>query len=300
MNTDLILAPKFIDVGGIKTRYFESGRGENLVLIHGGQYGAYYNAYAWSLNWEGLSQNFHVYAFDKLGMGHTDNPKRDDDYLMSATIKHAHDFLVRLGIKEANLVGHSRGALVAARLAIDHDGLAKSLIIVDSNTLPPDDPLTPKNFYSDLDKNAPAVETRQSVLREPIANSYSPRHITEDFIDEWYSTAALPKTVEAVRKMKGLETTLFRPDLNRIRQETAQMIREGRLKAPTLTIWGLNDPSAPLKLSFDLAQMISPHVPRFQLNIFNQAGHYSFREHPEEFNQVVTTFINAPAQPKST
>jgi 2-hydroxy-6-oxonona-2,4-dienedioate hydrolase len=129
--------PKFVTLGGVRTRYFEAGTGEDLVLIHGGKFGTFYSAYHWSLNFDELSKHFHVYAFDKLGMGDTDNPKSDADYTMVAVIEHARAFVQTLGIKNATLAGHSRGALPAARIAVDHPELVKALIIFDSSTLPP-------------------------------------------------------------------------------------------------------------------------------------------------------------------
>ena len=103
--------PKFVDVKGIKTRYFEAGSGESLVLIPGGQMSSWYSAYHWNLNFDVLREHFHVYAVDKLGQGYTDNPKSDADYTMTATIEHVYDFLVAVGIQRAVLMGHSRGAL---------------------------------------------------------------------------------------------------------------------------------------------------------------------------------------------
>jgi 2-hydroxy-6-oxonona-2,4-dienedioate hydrolase len=90
---------KFVTLDGVKTRYFEAGKGDDLVLIHGGKFGTFYSAYHWSLNFHELSKHFHVYAFDKLGMGDTDNPKSDADYTMAAVIEHARAFIRTLGIK---------------------------------------------------------------------------------------------------------------------------------------------------------------------------------------------------------
>jgi 2-hydroxy-6-oxonona-2,4-dienedioate hydrolase len=79
---------KYVTLDGIRTRYFEAGTGDALVLIHGGKFGTFYSAYHWSLNFHELSKHFHVYAFDKLGMGESDNPKSDADYTMAAVIEH--------------------------------------------------------------------------------------------------------------------------------------------------------------------------------------------------------------------
>jgi 2-hydroxy-6-oxonona-2,4-dienedioate hydrolase len=242
---------------------------------------------------DALSQTFHVYAFDKLGMGHTDNPKTDKDYSMDATIEHARNFMTTMGIEdeEAALIGHSRGAFVAASLAIEHPKSAKSLVIVDSNTLAPDDPSTPRNFYTDLEKNAPVVETKISVQREPIANSYSKRHITEDFVEDLYEVARLSKTAEARLKMRSFARATFLSDFDARKRETAAAVKAGALRTPTLIIWGRDDPSAPVGLGISLFEMLSSVVPRLELCILNQAGHYSFREQSNDFNGIVRAFI---------
>ena len=158
--------PRFVKVGGISTRYFEAGTGPPLVLVHGGQMGSTYNAYHWSLNFDDLAQRFHVYALDKLGQGFTDNPGADADYTMAAAIQHVHDFLRALSIEDAVLVGHSRGALPAIRVAVEDPRRVSVLVILDSNTLPPDDPSTPTDFYQRLDAEPPASD-EEYVRREP-------------------------------------------------------------------------------------------------------------------------------------
>ncbi len=283
-------SPKFVDVNGIKTRYFEGGNGETLVLIHGGHFGSYYNAYHWSRNFDDLCSRFHVYALDKLGQGFTDNPKSDGDYTMGAVIEHVHGFLRAVAIQRAILLGHSRGALPAARVAVDHPEMVKALVILDSNTLAPENPSTPVNFYLKLEEGAPPTPNKEFVSREPIANSYSKDHITEDFLEEMLKIALLPKTMEARKKMEQLLSAQFLPDVKKRRQDTLELIKAGCLKAPTLIVWGFNDPSAPLKLGFDLLQIIAPAVARTQFHVFNHAGHYLFREHPLELNRLIANF----------
>jgi 2-hydroxy-6-oxo-6-(2'-carboxyphenyl)-hexa-2,4-dienoate hydrolase len=282
---------KFVKVNGIDTRYFAKGRGEPLVLIHGGQYGMYYDSSSWSRNFEGLARSFRVYAFDRLGMGYTDNPRSDKEYTIGATVRHACDFLDVLGIMKASLAGHSRGAYVAAQVAIERPDLARNLIVVDSNTLAPDDPSTPRDFYFALDRKRPKVETMATVHAEVVANSYSRSHITPDFVRAMYKVARLPRNAAARLKFKTLGPTLFLPDIHRQRRATLRQIGAGKLRVPTLIVWGRNDPSAPLKLALRLFDIIGAHATRTQLHVFNRAGHYCFRDYPEDFNHVVKTFI---------
>ena len=48
---------KFVDVDGIRTRYFDAGEGELVVLFHGGNFGSAHGADCaadWNLNFDGL------------------------------------------------------------------------------------------------------------------------------------------------------------------------------------------------------------------------------------------------------
>ena len=112
---------KFIDVEGIRTRYFEAGSGEHLLLLHGGNFGDDDNvdcADNWARNWDGFARSFHVIAIDKLGQGHTDNP-RPGNYKVESVVAHAQGFIRALGLDRLNLVGHSRGGYLAMRLTME-------------------------------------------------------------------------------------------------------------------------------------------------------------------------------------
>ena len=63
---------RWLDVEGIRTRYFEAGQGEPIVFIYGGNFGtadSASSAYTWSKQVLPLSRNFRAIAFDKLGQG---------------------------------------------------------------------------------------------------------------------------------------------------------------------------------------------------------------------------------------
>lgn len=104
----------FVDVDGTRTRYYEDGAGEPLVLVHGGNFGSGYSLDCWSLNFSTLARHFRVYALDKLGQGHTDNPK-DDDYTFDAVYRHFRGFLEAVGIR--GMLGIPAGARSATPLA---------------------------------------------------------------------------------------------------------------------------------------------------------------------------------------
>jgi 2-hydroxy-6-oxonona-2,4-dienedioate hydrolase len=283
---------KFIDVDGIRTRYFEAGTGPVVALFHGGHFGSHDAADCaedWSLNFDGLAKWFHVYAVDKIGQGFTDNPKRDEDYTMAMVVQHAFGFLKALGLRKVHPVGHSRGAYLVARLVLEHPELFDSCILVDTNTLAPG---ISKNETVMANPPQPRLgrESQRWVLQK---YSYGFEHITEEWLDVMMRVAALPKYQEAVRKMEevGLRTTRFLPHLARQKDETLGIIRDRGFGMPTLLAWAYNDPTASIDQGHALFDLITRSTPDSRMYIFNRAGHFSYREHPAEFNDMLRGFI---------
>jgi 2-hydroxy-6-oxonona-2,4-dienedioate hydrolase len=283
---------KFVDVDGIRTRYFENGDGPVIVLFHGGHFGsndAADCAEDWGLNFNALSKWFHVYAVDKIGQGHTDNPKTDTDYTMATVVQHAFGFLKALDLHDVHPVGHSRGAYLVARLTLEHPELFRSCILVDTNTLAPG---ISKNETVMANPPAPRLsrESQRWVLQR---YSFGFEHITEEWIEAMMRVAALPKYQEAVTRMEavGLRTTRFLAHLARQKDETLGWIRERGLSKPTLLVWGYNDPTATLDQGQALFDLIARSTADSRMHIFNRAGHFSYREHPVEFNELLRSFI---------
>jgi pimeloyl-ACP methyl ester carboxylesterase len=279
---------KFVDANGVWTRYFEKGSGETLVLFHGSHFGTTDtcgNAFNWELNFDSLARWFRVIAVDKLGQGYTDNPKSDDDYTMAAVVSHAYDFLSAMGLRKIHLVGHSRGGYLVARLTLEHPEIVRSLIIVDSGTLAPG-PSKTQHIMARAPEPRLSRESQRWVLEH---YSYSAKHITEAWLDAAVQIAKLPKYQESVQKMEeqGLKRNLFLPQLILQKEETLNWIMEGRLKAPTLVVWGYNDPSASLRRGQALFEMIAESTPVAEMHVINQAGHFCYREQPEQRNSRI-------------
>jgi 2-hydroxy-6-oxonona-2,4-dienedioate hydrolase len=280
---------RFVDVNGTRTRYFEAGSGEPLVLIHGGSFGYFENSEDWELNLEGLAQDFHVFAFDKIGTGYSDNPPTEAEYLIGTTVQHAYDFIQTMGLGRAHVAGHSRGGYTATRLALEHPEVVETLFIVDSSSL-----MAPHNpQYDQWDEEAKQIADLRERYRYLIAvNSYSGDHITDSLLDSILEIESLPKTLEAKRIMEGGKVIEHNRDLVERQAETHEWIRAGGIKCPTLIIWGYDDPSATMdRCGIPCMRLILPSVPRSAMHIINHAGHLVFREQPEEFNDAIRDFV---------
>jgi hypothetical protein len=121
---------KFIDVQGVRTRYYEAGQGEPMVLIHGGSTAGSSTANVWSRNLPGLAKRFHVFAVDRLGSGLTGNPLNDADYATKGQVEHIYQFIQALKLGKIHLVGHSAGGAAAFYVATFHPEIIRTLTIV--------------------------------------------------------------------------------------------------------------------------------------------------------------------------
>lgn len=122
-----ILKLSSVDAGGGRSiRVGRAGleEGVPVVLIHG--YSGDLNN--WLFNIEPLAEVAPVIAIDLPGHGGSSKDVGDGSLKVLADA--VAEALDKLGVAEAHLVGHSLGAAVAARLAIDHTGIARSLTLI--------------------------------------------------------------------------------------------------------------------------------------------------------------------------
>jgi 2-hydroxy-6-oxo-6-(2'-carboxyphenyl)-hexa-2,4-dienoate hydrolase len=274
---------KFVNVDGIRTRYFEGGSGEAMVLIHADHFGETGSCIRWIPIFPSLAAHYHVYAVDKLGMGLTDNPLSDSGYSMQATVQHIYRFMETLGIENSHLVGHSRGALPATRIALDHQDRVKTLTIFDSNTLAPGDPPPVAPNIRDFGPPPTKDSIRQKLLAD--RSTFRKDFITDEYVEAELEVASHPKIRQAAERLELLR--------KRFIERTLDMIRAGRLQTPTLIIWGFNDPSATYEMAVDLFQLISKSVDQAQLHFFNQSRHYPFHEYPREVVDLMVSFTES-------
>ena len=283
---------KWLDVDGIRTRYFEAGEGRPVVLVHGGTKGdssGGANAEDFELNFAALAKSFRVISIDRLGQGYTDNPKRDQDWTMAAAVHHLARFLELLGAGPYNLVGHSRGGYCVGRVTLDYPRLVESCVMIDSNTASPG--ASRNELVFALNPHKPGTLESSRWVYEKY--SFKTDHVTDAWIAMKQKITDLPKNREAIAKMKteGYLATRFLPELLADKEEFFEKIERTGFLRPVLLFWGYNDPTAPLPQGLELYDMIAAKQPRTSLHIVNEAGHHSFRERAAEFNRVIKEFV---------
>lgn len=124
---------KFIDVDGVRLHYVERGSGEPLVLLHGN------GMTVDDLDSSGLidlaAAKHRVIAFDRPGFGHSSRP-RTTVWTAGTQAKLFHKALQQLGVPRFLLFGHSWGACVAVRLAVEHPQAVSGLVLVSGYYFP--------------------------------------------------------------------------------------------------------------------------------------------------------------------
>jgi pimeloyl-ACP methyl ester carboxylesterase len=130
-------ALKRLQVGDTTLAYVEAGRGEPLILIHGGlqDYRLWQPAFA-------TLEGYRVIAYSRRN--HFPNALDRQGVPTAAAQVHADDlaaFLDGLGIDRAHIVAHSAGAYAALLFAADHPERVLSLVVNE----PPATPLMPQS-----------------------------------------------------------------------------------------------------------------------------------------------------------
>lgn len=120
---------KVFDSAGVRIRYFDSGAGEAVVLIHGFTR----TAAAWTASGfaAGLTRNHRVLALDCRGHGRSDRPTGPAAYGACMA-----DDVLRLldhtGVDAAHVIGHSMGGRIALRLAATRPDRVRSAVLIAS------------------------------------------------------------------------------------------------------------------------------------------------------------------------
>jgi len=283
---------KWIDVAGVRTRYFDAGAGDiPVVFIHGGQMGdpsGGENAEDWEPNFRALAQTCRVLAFDRLGQGYTDNPQRDADCSMAGALAHATGFLRALGAGPYNLVGHSRGGYIAGAITLANPELVNACVIVDSASAGPGEGRNDIVFVTN--PHAPGTLASSRFVYE--GYSFSSDHVTDEWLAMKQKITEDPKNREMIARMSaGLLASRLLPDFVDDRDRFFAQIESEGFRRPVMLVWGYNDPTAPLQMGLDLFDLIAQREPRTSLHVLNQAGHFSFREQPDGFNRAVSGFF---------
>jgi len=113
----LAFEDKYLDANGVKIRYIDTGRGNAIVLLHGGAS----NLESWTSEGvvDNLAKDFRVIAFDARGHGKSDSPRDPAAYGRQQALDVVR-ILDALKIQRAHIIGFSLGSSTVAQLLTLH------------------------------------------------------------------------------------------------------------------------------------------------------------------------------------
>ena len=276
---------RFADLrSGVRLHYHEAGdpAADTVLLLHGGGPGAS----AWSnfgRTLGVLAERVHVLAVDQLCFGQSSKPTDLDKQFFAASADTLAELLDQLGIARAHCVGNSLGGGTSVRLALDHPDKAGRLVLMAPgglglNVFAPDPTEGTKKLFAF--GAGPSKEKLADFLRTLV---YDQSMITDELVEERFKYAADPDTLKA---MGAMGRSFMNPD----GAQQAMLWREAyKLRQRVLLVWGREDRVNPL----DGALVALKTIPRAQLHVFGGCGHWAMLEKFDEFNALVTQFLEA-------
>ena len=257
---------------GRHTNVHDLGSGAPVLLIHGSGPGV--TAWAnWRLVLPALAESRRVVAPDMAGFGYTERLP-GDVYTMDGWVDHAIGVLDALDIEQADLVGNSFGGAIALALAIRHPSRVRRLVLMGSVGVPFE--ITPA-----LDAvwgYQPSLEAMRGLLD---LFAFDRGLVNDELARLRYEASIRPGFQESFGAMFPAP---------RQRWVDAMASREADIRAlpnHTLVLHGREDKVIPLQTSLTLASWI----PRSQLHVFGQCGHWTQIEHASRFARLVGDFL---------
>ena len=255
-----------LEANGIVTTYEQTGRGEPIVLLHGGEADhSMFDGLA-----RELSVHFSVIAYDQRDSGGTRNPP--SSYSLADLADDAAALITGLGYDRAHVFGTSLGGLIAQVLAARHPGRIDRLVLGS----------TWKVNRSPLDVNADVFRTLASYRGDTAANA--PK-IAEYFFPPDYLRAR-PELIEIFRGSTRDDGQKARRGALLGQPVAADLAGFDR---PTLLLVGSEDRLIPNAETFALARDLVHVETRTIANV----GHVASIQAPERVAEAVTAFLNS-------
>lgn len=270
-----------IRLHGHEVSYRILGEGPPLLLLHG----ITSSSESWSDVLPGLAERHTVIAPDLLGHGESAKPM--GDYSLGAYASGVRDLMIALGHEHATVVGHSLGGGIAMQFSYQFPERTERLVLVSSGglgrevhlmlraaTLPGSDWVLPALASTGL-LGAGAAAGR-FLGRFGLRPSPDISGIADGF--------ATLEDADALRAFLHTARSIIDPGGQRVNARDRLYLAA---EMPTLIIWGARDPMIPVAHG-RAAHELMPHS---RLVVFDDAGHFPFRDEPAAFVAAVNEFI---------
>ena len=269
---------RFLETAEGRMHYHEAGDGPPLLLLHGSGPGVS----GWS-NFRGnigaFSERFRTIILDLPGFGASDATEGHPAATAPAAVIR---FLDGLGIDRAGIVGNSMGGGVGSRVAAEHPARVSRLATlggVGINLLtasPPEGIKLLMDFVEDPSRDR-LVTWMESMV-------YDASILTDELVEERWKQAGNPVALESAKRM--YDRALFGAMRSMMAGVNA-LEHLARIEAPTLLMWGRDDRVTPVDMALAPLRLI----PKCEVHVFYDCGHWAMIERKAEFESLVLSFF---------
>jgi 2-hydroxy-6-oxonona-2,4-dienedioate hydrolase len=269
---------RHVDTAEGKLHYHEAGDGPPLLLLHGSGPGVS----SWA-NYRGnlpvFSEHFRTLALDFPGFGRSYSPDANPVLAAPGAVV---SFLDALGLESVAVVGNSMGGGVAAQVAAAHPDRITRLVTIGGvgvpifSASPPEGIKLLVEFVED--------PTRDRLVKWMHSMVYDTSLITDEFVAMRWEQATDPEALDGIRRMYNQQLLA---NFRLLAGNPASLAMLPKIQAPTLLTWGRDDRVTPL----DGALGPMRFIPRCELHVFHDCGHWAMIERKDEFESVVLSFL---------
>ena len=268
-----------ISVDGLRVRYATAGEGPPVILVHG----LASSMITWCRNIAALTHaGFQAIAIDLPGYGGSEladhrgySPESAANFLI--------DFADEMGIDRFSVVGNSAGGLVAGVTALEYPERVESVALVGSAGLGKrvswplrliSIPVVGELVYK------PQMISKEALIKRIF---YRPPEFLDEIIPEMVRVRCLPHGPHVM-----LQSVRSGVNLLGLRPEHQILSRLPQLQARLLAVWGEDDLVIPPIREEDVRRV----APESTVHVLQECGHWPQMEKPEEFNDILTSFLS--------
>jgi pimeloyl-ACP methyl ester carboxylesterase len=252
---------------GVTLPYVEHGdpAGVPTVMLHG--YSD--SSRSFELLLPQLPDSVHAFALTQRGHGDADKPAagyRPEDYAADVAA-----FLDAIGVDAALIVGHSGGAYTAQRFALDYAERTLGLVLIGS--------------FSSFSGNRDVAELQAAVsgLTDPVDREFV-REFQESCVAQPVPAAFMEAIIDGSSQVPARVWKAYLEDL----LAADAPIESGAITAPTLILWGDQDPFC----SRGDQEALLAAIPQARLSVYKGTAHCPHWEQPKRAAAEIVAFAD--------
>jgi pimeloyl-ACP methyl ester carboxylesterase len=270
-----------IKTGAGELRYHEAGEGPPLLLLHGSGPGV--SGWAnFAGNLSAFAAHFRTLILDMPGFGGSPG---GGGHPMAEAPPAVLAFLDELQIDRCRILGNSMGGGVACAIAAGHPERVERLASIGGigvnvfSSMPSEGIRALVDFVED--------PSREALVRWIRSMLHDERYLTDELVEQRWAQAMAPGALEAMRAMYSSQAARLIPRAMAGVDGPPPWLSLARIEAPTLLMWGRDDRVSPV----DMAILPMRIIPKCELHVFYDCGHWVMVERKAEFESVALGFF---------